>query len=166
MNGYQVILDLNVAHNYKFILYWFPNMIFSIVNWSYDYLPSELNKFSRRYKTGIYKTTKYLCEDLYFGYHYNDVIMSAMAYQITSLTIVYSIVYSGADQRKNQSFASQAFVCGIHRWPMNSLHKGPVTRKMFPFDDVIMFFLTCPWRCHLMIIWLLFIHKQFRSQRI
>ena len=27
---------------------------------------------------------------------------------------------------------------GIHRWPVNSPHKGPVTRKMIPFDDVIM----------------------------
>ena len=27
---------------------------------------------------------------------------------------------------------------GIHRWPVNSPHKGTVTRKMFPFDDVIM----------------------------
>ena len=26
---------------------------------------------------------------------------------------------------------------GFHRWPVNSPHKGPVTRKMFPFDDVI-----------------------------
>ena len=33
--------------------------------------------------------------------HYDDVIMGAMASQITSLTIVYSIVYSGTDQRKN-----------------------------------------------------------------
>ena len=59
--------------------------------------------------------------------HYNDIIMSVMASQITSLTIVYSTVYSGADQRKHQSFASLAFVQGIHRWPVNSLHKGPVT---------------------------------------
>ena len=44
----------------------------------------------------------------------------------------------GADQRKHQSSASLAFVRGIHRWPVNSSHKGPVTRKMFPFDDVIM----------------------------
>ena len=44
--------------------------------------------------------------------HYNDVIMSAMASQITSLTIVYSIVYSDADQRKHQSSASLAFVRG------------------------------------------------------
>ena len=49
--------------------------------------------------------------------HYNDIIMRAMASQITSLTIVYSIVYSGADQRKYQSSASLAFVRGIHRWP-------------------------------------------------
>ena len=64
--------------------------------------------------------------------------MSMMASQIASLTIVYSIVYSGADQRKLQSSMSLAFVRGIHCWPVNSLHKGPVTRKMFPFDDVIM----------------------------
>ena len=70
--------------------------------------------------------------------HYTDVIMGTIASQITSLTIVYSTVHSGADQRKHQSSASLAFVRGIHRWPGNSPHKGPVTRKMFPFDDVIM----------------------------
>ena len=64
--------------------------------------------------------------------------MGAMAYKITSLTIVYSIVYSDVDQRKHQSSASLAFVWGIHRRPVNSPQKGPVTRKMFPFDDVIM----------------------------
>ena len=61
--------------------------------------------------------------------------MGAIASQITSLTIVYSIVNSAADQRKHQSSALLAFVRGIHRWPVNSPHKGPVTRKMFPFDD-------------------------------
>ena len=64
--------------------------------------------------------------------------MSAMASQINSLATVYSTVYSGADQRKHQSSASLAFVMGIHRWPVNSPHNGPVTRKMFPFDDTIM----------------------------
>ena len=49
-----------------------------------------------------------------------------------------SSVYSGADQRKHRSSASLAFVRGIHRSPVNSPHKWPVTRKMFPFDDVIM----------------------------
>ena len=70
--------------------------------------------------------------------HYCDVIMGRIASQITSLTIVCSTVYSGADQRKYQSSASLAFVRGIHQWPVNSPHKWPVTRKMFPFDDVIM----------------------------
>ena len=73
-----------------------------------------------------------------FWTHYDDVIMSTIASQITSLTIVYSTVYSGANQSKHQSSASLAFVWGIHRGPVNSPHKWPVTRKMFPFDDVIM----------------------------
>ena len=73
-------------------------------------------------------------------FHYGDVIMGEMASRITSLTIVYLTVYWGADQRKHQSSASLAFVRGIHRWPVNSLHTWPVTRKKFPFDDVIMFF--------------------------
>ena len=73
-------------------------------------------------------------------FHDNDVIMTTIASQITSLTVVYSIVYSGADQRKHQSSASLAFVRGIHRGPVNSPHKWPVTRKIFPFDDVIMQF--------------------------
>ena len=70
--------------------------------------------------------------------HYDDVTRSLMASQITSLTIVYSTIYSGVEQKKNQSFASLAFVRGIHRGPVNSPHKWPVTRKMFPFGDVIM----------------------------
>ena len=77
------------------------------------------------------------------NFHYNDVIMSTIASQITSLTIVYSTVYSGADQRKHQNSASLTFVRGIHRGSGNSPHKGPVTRKMFPFDDVIMLTPRC-----------------------
>ena len=52
--------------------------------------------------------------------------MAAVASQITGVSIVYSTVCSGADQRKHQSSA------------VNSPHKEPVTQKMFPFDDVIM----------------------------
>ena len=70
--------------------------------------------------------------------HYDDVIMTMLASQITSLTVVYSIVYSGVNQRKHQSSASLAFVREIHRGPVNFPHKWPVARKMFPFDDVIM----------------------------
>ena len=61
---------------------------------------------------------------------------------ITGISIVCSTFFSGTDQRKDQSSASLAFVRAIHRWPVNSLHKGPVTWKMFPFDDVIMCYST------------------------
>ena len=70
--------------------------------------------------------------------HYNDVIMSAMASQITSVSMVCSTVCSGTDQGIHQSSASLAFMRGIHRRPLNSPHKGPVTRKIFSFGDVIM----------------------------
>ena len=62
--------------------------------------------------------------------------MGAMASQITSLTIVYSTVYSGADKKNKLRITG---LCPGDRWPVNSPHKWPVTRKMFPFDDVIMF---------------------------
>ena len=58
-------------------------------------------------------------------------------------TIVYTTVYSGADQRKHQSSDSLALVWGIHRSPVNSPHKEPVTRIMFPFDGVIMYDYNC-----------------------
>ena len=70
--------------------------------------------------------------------HYDDVIMTMLASQISSLPVVCSIVYSDVNQRKHQSSASLAFVREIHRGPVNFPHKWPVTRKMFPFDDVIM----------------------------
>ena len=78
--------------------------------------------------------------------HYNDVIIGTMAslFISLSLSIGYSTVYTVADQRKSQSSASLAFVRGIHLWPVNSPHKWPVTRKMFPFDDVIMIVKTPP----------------------
>ena len=94
------------------------------ISWHHDYII----KSTKRFTWLVYPHSS----------HYNDVIMSVMASQITSLTIVYSTVYSGADQRKHQSSAPLVFVRGIHWWPVNSPHKGPVTWKMFPFDDVIM----------------------------
>ena len=94
-----------------------------------------------------------------------NVIMGAIASQITSLTIVYSTVYSDTDQRKHQSSAWLAFVRGIHRRLVNCPHKCPVTRKIFPFDDVIMIpshfnQSMCPacwikWNLYLMIITLM-----------
>ena len=94
--------------------------------------------------------------------HYNDVTMTATASLITSLTIVCSTVYSSADQRKHQSSASLAFVRGIHRRPVNSPHKWPVTRKMSPFDDVIMF---CGYKCSLDTM-KLSSHISFGKQRL
>ena len=68
--------------------------------------------------------------------HYDDFIMDVIASQITSLTIVYSTVYSDAYQRKHQSSASLAFVWGIHRGIVE--FPTQMAPKMFPFDDVIM----------------------------
>ena len=61
-----------------------------------------------------------------------------MASQVTRITIVYSIICSGVDKKKHQSSTSLAFVRGVHRWPVISAHRGSVTRKMFPYHDVIM----------------------------
>ena len=97
--------------------------------WMSNYIP---------YK--IVLVTTYPCHNLSqcMLVHYDDVIMTMLASQITSLMVVYSIVYSGVNQRKHQSSASLAFVREIHRGPVNFPHKWAVTRKMFPFDDVIM----------------------------
>ena len=85
---------------------------------------STYSKFVLRYhlKENHFKL-QIVYEFLHF--HYNDVTMGSMTSQITSLTIVYSAVYSDTDQRKHQSSASLAIVRGIHR------HKWPVTRKCF-----------------------------------
>ena len=70
-------------------------------------------------------------------WHYSDVIIKLRASQITGVSIVCWTLYSGADKRKHQRPTSMAFVRGIHMWPVEFLHKGPVTWKIFPFDDVI-----------------------------
>ena len=68
----------------------------------------------------------------------HNVIMGAMASPIAGASFVYPTVCSGVNQRKPQSSVPLAVVMGIHRWPVNSPHKGPATPKMFLFDDVIM----------------------------
>ena len=72
-----------------------------------------------------YAVAKLFIQKLY----YNDVIMGSMTTQIPASRWF--------DQRKHQWSAPLTFVRGIHRWPVNSPHKGPVSRKMFSFDDVI-----------------------------
>ena len=64
--------------------------------------------------------------------------MSAIASQITGVSIVCSAICSGADQSKHQNSTWLAFVRGIHRWLVDSPNKEPVMQKMFPFDDVFM----------------------------
>ena len=65
------------------------------------------------------------------GGHYTDVIMTTMASQITSLTVVYSTIHSDGDQRKHQSSASLAFVWGIHRDRWIPRTKGQLRGKCF-----------------------------------
>ena len=94
--------------------------------------PCSIVDHHTRFQNFIYKN-RYMI----FVIHHNGVIMSAMAPQITAVSIVYSAVCSGADHRKHQSSAELALVTVSHRWSVNSHHKRPVTRKIIPFDDVI-----------------------------
>ena len=134
----------------KFSIHWktFLEILYRS-SWTARFFLSLLVKFSCNHETIMLKFcrtkphSRWRREHRYrrvvMAFHqYNDVIMGAVASQITSLTIVYSTVDSDVDQRKHQSSASLAFVRGIHRGPVNSPHKWPVTQKMFPFDDVIM----------------------------
>ena len=89
-------------------------------------------------KVHVWGSFLYILWSVILVFHYNDVIMSSMASQITSLTIVYPMVYSGVDQRN---------IKAPRHWPLcgeftGDPQKGPVTRKMFPFDDVIMYWIN------------------------
>ena len=74
-------------------------------------------------------------DDVVVKCYYSDVIMGAMVSLLTSLTIVYSTLYSGADERKHQSSASLVFLSEFT--VTGEFHKGPIMQKMLPFDDVI-----------------------------
>ena len=82
------------------------------------------------------------CSICYNLHHYTGVTMSATASQITDNATVCSTDCPGAHQRKHQSSAPLAFVRGIHRWPVDSPHKWPVTRKMFPYDGVVIIYVA------------------------
>ena len=109
-----------------------------------------LRKIAWKTRERVYHNMEYgalFIQRASYRIHYCDVRMCVVASQITSLTIVYSNVYSDAD-KKHQSSGSLAFVWGIHRGPVSSPHKWPVTRKMFPFDDVIMWKILCTLESH------------------
>ena len=79
----------------------------------------------------------------FYHWHYNDDTMGVMTSQITSFMIVYSSVYSDADQRKHQSSTSLAFVRGIHQWPVNYPQKrvsNNIKTNMVKFPLI--------WWCH------------------
>ena len=130
--------------------YWIAphTLIFHILGQGFDILMGMQFQRVLSYRILIY-VRYFVIDSAYIRLclcHYNDVILGAIAFQITSLAVVYSCVYSGADERKYQRSASLAFVLGIHRWPVNSPHKWPVTRKMLQFDGVIMANCTpCTW---------------------
>ena len=136
-------MDAVEKYELEYDIKWLVNI--HIFHWCWRRARRLANAFKRRhwkkrlwgFQWNGYSCHMCLTAELLHWY-YNDVIMGAITSQITSLTIVYSTVYSDADQRKHQSSASMAFVRGIHRWPVNSPHKWPVMRKMFPFDDVIL----------------------------
>ena len=86
------------------------------------------------------------------NYHYNDVIISAMTSQITSLTIVYSTVYSGADQRKHQPSGSLAFVRGIHRWPASNAENVSIWWRHHVVKTTTLLLISPTAMCYLQII--------------
>ena len=139
MLGFELILvGKGVPGADPMVQYCLGSIVFTIfihIRWQFDFSLIEI-VMNRSLQCLHLKRCHSMSTDL----HWSDVIISAMASQITGVSIVYSTVCSGADQRKHQSPASLACVRGIHWWP----HKGPVTRKMFPFDDVIM----CTQRYH------------------
>ena len=103
-------------------------------NWIHNFILDAITRKCPNHNCGLVETAGWKVIQ-----HYSDVIMSASVSQITGVLIVCTTVCSDASQIKHQSSAAIAFVRGIHRWPANFPHKGPATRKMFPFDDVIMF---------------------------
>ena len=98
-----------------------------------------------------------LCEFQLTHWHYSDVIMTTIASLITSLAVVYSAVYSDADQRKHQSSASLAFVWGIHRDRWIPRTKGQLRGKCFHLMTssckiyVLFQLLQCSTQCHMIL---------------
>ena len=136
--NYREASDLRCHHAHYDIIVICRMEIHWQVHWKYNYIcvcvHVSLACVHIQSGTVITWSSRAQCCTQSLLWHHNG----AMASQITSLTTVYSTVHSGTDQRKHQSWASLAFMWGIHRSPVNSPHKWPATWKMFPFDDSIM----------------------------
>ena len=117
-----MIFCLSISTELK-LIYWAKSKHNRIFPES-KYLPSH--PITRRFNPGCSTDVK-----LMSLWHYNDAIMTTIASQITSLTVVYSTVYSDADQRKHPSSASLAFVWGIHRDRWIPRTKGQLRVKCF-----------------------------------
>ena len=101
-----------------------------------SYIPTETWEAVTRFE--LQKTIFYSYLIRYWNLHYSELIVSEITSQITGVSMVCSTVCSGVDHRKHQCSESLAFVRRILRWLMNSPHRRPVTRSLFPFDDIIM----------------------------
>ena len=132
-SNFNIFIQVNAFEN----VVWEMAAIFSRGRWVYSLWPDH-TAWRHRLWSSLVPVMNFCSDGTGLIRHHSDVIMGVFASQITSLMIVYSTVYSGADERKHQSSVSLDFVRGIQGWPLNSPHKGPVTREMFPFYDVIM----------------------------
>ena len=95
-------------------------------------------------------------------HHYNDFILSVMASQITGVSISLLNGFFGRRSKKTSKFHITGLCAG--NLPVNSLHKGPVTRKMFQFDDIIMF--GFGWGTELcLFLWYIFDSKKPANQQ-
>ena len=116
--------NINTCHRWSILeISPFVRFVIAIVGW-------RCYQTSNVCQSGTGRNSSWLGLSFFSVAHHSDVIMGAMASQITGVSIVYSTVCSAADQRKHQSFASLAFVRGIHRWTVNSPHKRPVTENI------------------------------------
>ena len=117
---------------------WLGNNIYSLLCWKKTYWVSYKFQCDIVVWDFIKKTSSYWINFLVS----NFITMTSWGAQwhlkSPASRLFVQLLIQGADERKHQSSASPAFVRGIHRWLVNSPHKGPVMRKMFPFDDVIM----------------------------
>ena len=102
-----------------------------VILWTFIFHLSNPFFASSEAATNLIQKSIYWVEQLNIFSFYSDVIVSAMAFKITGVSMVCSNVCSGACQRRHQSSASLAFVRMIHRWPVNSAPRGPVQGKCF-----------------------------------